>query len=81
MTMYYPDDMDEYGNYHYGYFDSYFTDSDRTAYLIYNDEVLVGFAMLNPYSFIEHQPEHVRIFCFSVIQEKSYCIQSSADDI
>lgn len=59
MTKYYPDDMDEDGNYHYGHFDAYFTDSNRTAYFIYNDEVLVGFAMLNPYSYINHQPEHV----------------------
>ena len=59
MTKYYPDDMDENGNYHYGYFDAYFTDLARTAYLIYNDEVLVGFAMLNPYSYINHQPDYV----------------------
>lgn len=59
MTKYYPDDMDENGNYHYVYFDTYFTDLNRTAYLIYNDNVLVGFAMLNPYSYINHQTDQV----------------------
>lgn len=59
MTKYYPDDMDEKGNYHYGYFDAYFTDPKRTAYLIYDDGVLVGFSMLNPYSYIGHEPDHV----------------------
>lgn len=45
MTNYYPDDMDENGNYHYGYFDAYFTEPNRKAYLIYNEQCLVGFDM------------------------------------
>lgn len=32
MTNYYDDTMDENGNYHYGHFDEYFSDSKRTAY-------------------------------------------------
>ncbi len=52
MTNYYDDPMDENGNYHYGHFDEYFTDPNRIAYFILNDNTLVGFAMLNPYSFI-----------------------------
>lgn len=59
MTQYYPDDMDEEGNYHYGYFDAYFTETDRRAYLIYNEQCLVGFAMLNPYSYIGRSPDFV----------------------
>ena len=31
MTKYYPDEMDENGNYHYGYFESYFTEPDRKS--------------------------------------------------
>ncbi len=31
--------MDENGNYHYGYFDEYFTGPRRTAYFIYNDAI------------------------------------------
>ena len=32
MTNFYDDPMDEKGNYHYGHFDDYFTDPERTAY-------------------------------------------------
>lgn len=45
MTNYYDDEMDEDGNYDYGYFDAYFTEPKRKALLIYNDQELVGFAM------------------------------------
>ena len=47
MTNYYDDTMDENGNYHYGHFDEYFSDSKRTAYLLYDEDTLIGFAMLN----------------------------------
>lgn len=59
MTQYYPDDVDEAGNYHYGYFEAYFTDPERIAYLIRYHNVVVGFAMLNPCSYVGHQPNHV----------------------
>ena len=58
MTLYYDNPMDEYGNFHYGYFDKYFTDPRRTAYFIYNDQVLAGFAMLCPYSYIDQNPDY-----------------------
>ena len=32
MTNFYPDVMDEEGNYHYGYFDEYFVDPKRRAF-------------------------------------------------
>lgn len=57
MTTYYSDEMDEQGNYPYRYFDAYFTDAERKALLMYDDETLVGFALLNPYSALEHQPD------------------------
>ena len=58
MTLYYPDEMDEMGNLHYGYFDEYFKDPKRKAFFIYNDSTLVGFVMINPYSVIEHTPDY-----------------------
>ncbi|MCR5273722.1 MAG: hypothetical protein K6E13_12195 [Lachnospiraceae bacterium] len=58
MTNFYDDLMDENGNFHYGHFDDYFTDKKRTAYFIKNDEILVGFAMLNPYSNIAESPDY-----------------------
>ena len=59
MTRYYPDEMDGAGNYHYGYFERYFTDSRRIAYLILCDEALAGFAMICPYSYFERETDHV----------------------
>ncbi len=58
MTNFYQDEMDEDGNYHYGHFDDYFSDPKRTAYFIYNDETLIGFAMLCPYSCIDQEPDY-----------------------
>ena len=57
MTNFYDDPMDENGNYHYGHFDEYFSDPKRKAYFICNDGVLVGFAMLCPYSNIGQDPD------------------------
>lgn len=59
MTNYYDDEMDPYGNLQYGYFDAYFTDPKRTAYFIYAESKLVGFAMINPYSYLNGKPDHV----------------------
>ena len=58
MTNFYDDPMDEEGNYRYGHFDEYFSDPKRQAYFIYNDESLIGFAMLCPYSYIEQDPDY-----------------------
>jgi len=44
MTKYYDNEMDENGNYHYGYFDAYFIQPERKAYFIYSDDRLAGFA-------------------------------------
>lgn len=59
MTLYYDDEMDALGNYHYGYFDAYFTEPDRTALFIYSDRRLAGFAMINPHSYIHGHPDRV----------------------
>lgn len=59
MTNYYDDLMDEEGNYQYGYFDEYFTDPKRIAYLIYYNNNLAGFAMINPYSYLNKTPDYV----------------------
>lgn len=58
MTSFYDDPMDENGNYHYGHFNDYFTDPKRKAYFIYSDSILVGFAMLCPYSNIDQNPDY-----------------------
>lgn len=58
MTMFYPDIMDSFGNYNYGHFEEYFIDLNRKAFFIYNDDILIGFVMINPYSYINHKPDY-----------------------
>ena len=59
MTNYYDDELDELGNLHYGFFDAYFTDPKRKAFFIYEQEALAGFAMVNPYSNLDEDPDFV----------------------
>lgn len=59
MTNYYANEMDAEGNYHYGYFDAYFSEPERKAFLIYSGDALAGFAMVNPYSYLGEAPDHV----------------------
>lgn len=59
MTNYYDDIMDDKGNYQYGYFDDYFTDPKREAYFIYYNKNIVGFVMINPYSYLDQNPDYV----------------------
>ena len=59
MTLYYDDEMDEEGNYHYGHFDSYFAgDPEREALYLRADGKLVGFALLNRYSHLGEAIDH-----------------------
>jgi len=82
MTNYYPDDMDAHGNYHYGYFDAYFTDPDRKALLIYIGDKLAGFAMINPYSYIGKKPDHVLAeFCIFPVYRRSGVGTAAAEHI
>ena len=59
MTYYYNMIMDDDGNYYYRYFNLYFTEPERTALLIYSNTILVGFAMINPFSYINENPDYV----------------------
>lgn len=79
MTKYYHDDVDDNGNYHYGYFDAYFTERGREAYLIYENETLLGFAMLNQHSYIGHTPDWVIAeFCiFPSYRRRHFAIKAS----
>lgn len=52
MTNYYDMTMSESGNYKYRFFDDYFVESERIALFIYDDEILIGFIMINNYSCI-----------------------------
>ena len=79
MTKFYDDPMDEYGNYHYGHFDEYFSDPRRIAYFIYNDDLLIGFAMLCPYSFIDKTPDFVmaEFTIFPTYRRRHYALETA----
>ena len=51
MTSYYPIPMGEDGNYVYKYLPLYFREPSRQAYFFYAGQTLVGFALINDYSF------------------------------
>lgn len=54
MSQFYDDEMDEDGNYLYRYFDSYFADAlERKALYIMDNDLIVGFVLINRHSFIE----------------------------
>ena len=74
MTLYYNDPMDENGNYHYGYFDEYFTLDNRIPYFIYNDNDLVGFVFINNYSYINEHVDYVigQMTIFPAYRQKGY---------
>ena len=59
MTKFYPDEPDENGYYTYGYFDEYFKDPLRKAFFITNDNTIVGFCFLNPYSYFNDKVDYV----------------------
>ena len=58
MTQYYHNEMDEEGNIICGYFERYFTDPERKAFLIESGGIVSGFAFIHPYSLIKGNPDH-----------------------
>ena len=58
MSAYCGYEMGADGNYIYRYFDAYFEEKNRTAYFIYDDETLIGFAMVNDYSCLDDAIDH-----------------------
>ena len=59
MTRFYPEDMDDAGNLHYGHFESYFAgDPDRHAFYLRADGREVGFALINRYSHLGREIDH-----------------------
>ncbi len=79
MTLYYPDSMDEDGNLHYGHFEEYFTDPKREAFFLYDDDTMVGFAMLCPYSSIGKHPDYTmaEFTIFPTYRRKHYALDAA----
>ena len=50
FSVYYRDQVEDDGNYAYPYFDSFFTEPGREAWLIRKEGKLAGFLMMNRYS-------------------------------
>ena len=59
LSRWYSQALDAEGNYPYRWFDAYFTEPDRVALLILDDDIPVGFALLNAHSYIGEAPDHV----------------------
>ena len=79
MTNFYDDPMDANGNYEYGYFEAYFTEPERKALFLYNDQTLIGFAMLCPYSHFDAHPDHVmaEFTVFPAFRRKHYAFEAA----
>ena len=79
MTNFYPDEMDEHGNYHYGHFEEYITGPKRKAFFIYNDDMMLGFVMLNPYSVIGHEVDYTmaEFTIFPSYRRNHYAIETA----
>lgn len=79
MTNFYDDPMDENGNYQYGHFDDYFTDPGRIAYFLYNENILIGFAFLCPYSNIGQEPDYTmaEFTIFPAYRRKHYAMNAA----
>ena len=58
MSQYYDDTMDEDGNFKYEYLSYYFTDPNRSAYFIYDENIMIGFVMVNDNSFTDEPIEN-----------------------
>ena len=64
LTAIYDIELDEKGDYEYPYFEDYFTDSTREAWLIMQEQAVVGFVLLNQHSNIGAKPDHnIAEFC------------------
>ena len=59
MAQYYDLARDTDGNYPYKYFESYFIEADRKAYLICDGQNPAGFALVNPYAYLGEAVDHV----------------------
>lgn len=55
MSQFFDDKMDSEGNYPYQYLPLYFTDDDRSAYFIYDNDERIGFALINAYSLTDEK--------------------------
>ena len=79
MTNFYDDPMDDSGNYHYGHFDDYFSDPKRVAYFIFDDDILVGFAMICPYSNMGRNPDYTmaEFTIFPAYRRKHYALDAA----
>ena len=74
LSTYYDLEMDEEGTYPYRYFNHYFTEATRKAFLIYHEEQLAGFVMLNQYSNLAVKIDwSVAEFCIFPAFRKKHC--------
>ena len=59
MSAYYDLETVENGSYRYKYFEAYFTEPERKAYLICFKGMPAGFALVNPHSYLNADTDYV----------------------
>ena len=63
MTQYYEEVMDASGNYPYRYFEDYFQDPAREAWLIRTGGAVAGFVLCHPYTVLQQSVDYVLAEC------------------
>ena len=59
LSAYYDIQKDKDGNYLYQYLPLYFVEENRHPYFIYADDLLIGFVLINQYSFTDEKIDNV----------------------
>ena len=78
MTLYYNNDLNESGNYEYKYLPLYFSESDRQAYFIYNDNTMVGFTLINKHSWTNEETDNciAEFTIFPMFRKHRYAMEA-----
>lgn len=82
FSVFYQDTIEEDGNYAYPYFNSFFTEPDREAWLIRTNGKLAGFLLLNRYSVTGEEIDFaVAEFCILPIYRRNYLGKQTMEQI
>lgn len=80
MSQYYEDDIDTDGEFPYEYFEYYFVDKTRKAFLILYDGNIAGFVLLNKYSCINENPDRtIAEFCILPKYRKNHIAKTAVE--
>lgn len=82
FSVYYRDQVEDDGNYAYPYFDSFFTEPGREAWLIRKEGKLAGFLMMNRYSEMGEEIDFaVAEFCILPLYRRAHLGRQAMEEI